>query len=240
MKKRIRLVSVFAALGVCLSLCGCEILDELRDSRASITADGVIQLQDGTAYMRLPECRELSPDFSEYKEIYIAEEELPLLLTSFSETYAEKSNDGRFLQVFTEETVVYYCRSDIYDSILKRINNGFVPEVYGYSYYDYESGNYILYSLTPAQANAIEQVYTTQKPEKLPAAATLEYAYMVDLYLYTNDHLFMQDTVDICLVEGKYYVVAYGNTLYSVPEELSSMFAGIMAKEIASYSDFYD
>lgn len=240
MRKRIRLVSVFAVLGICLSLCGCEILDELRASRASITADGVIQLYDGTAYMRLPECRELSPDFSEYEEIYIAEEELPLLLTSFSETYAEKSNDGRFLQIFTQEAVVYYCRTDIYDSILERINNGFVPEEYCYSYYDYENGKYILYSLTPAQANAVEQVYTTQKPEKLPVAATLDYAYMVDLYLYTNDHLFMQDTVDICLVEGKYYVVAYGNTLYSVPEEQSPVFAEIMEKEVAGYFDFYD
>ena len=240
MKKRIRLISAVAVIGMCLSLCGCKILDELQASRASITANGVIQLYDGTEYMLLPECRELSPDFSEYESIYIAEEELPLLLTSFSENYAEKSNDGRFLQVFTEETVVYYCRSDIYDSMLERINNGFVPEVYCYSYYDYESGNYILYSLTPAQANAVEQVYTTQKPEKLPAAATLDYEYMVDLYLYTNDHLFMQDTVDICLAEGKYYVVAYGNTIYSVPDEQSPVFAEIMEKEIALYSNFYD
>ena len=121
-----------------------------------------------------------------------------------------------------------------------RIKSGFVPEVYCYSYYEYQIGKNVLYELTPEQADAVNQVYTTQEPETLPAAATLDYEEKVNLYLYSSDHLFRQDTVDVCLVEGKYFLVAYGNTLYSVPEEMSPVFAEIMAKQVGRYIEQYD
>ena len=86
------------------------------------------------------------------------------------------------------------------------------------------------------------QVCTTQEPENLPEAAMLDYDYMVDLYFCTADRLFRENTVDICVIKGKYYVVDHGDvtTLYSVPVELTDTFAGIMEKQVESDSYWED
>ena len=246
MKKVTRILSLLVVLGMCLSLCGCQALDDLRAARASFTAEGVIRFFDGTEYKLLPECEELCPDFRLGEDIYIVEEELPLLLTVFGDS-SVKSADGRFLRIttYSEEyehsfKTQYYCRSDIYDSMLARIQNGFVPDVYAYTYYDYELDASVLYELTPAQVDAVNQVYTTQEPEILPAGAKLYPEHSVFLYLYSSDYLFRRETVDICLVEEKYFLVVDDHVLYSVPEELFPIFAEIMAKETELYSEQYD
>lgn len=238
MKKVIRIVSLIAVLGVLLSLCGCDVLDELRSSRATITPDGVIKLYNGAEYILLPACKELTPTFTEYEAIYVVEEEVPLLLTAFAENDFTKSDDGLFLQAYTEQGVIYYCRADVYDSMLARINKGFTPEIYCYSYYDYEKEEALLYTLTQVQVDAVTQVCTTQEPETLPEAAMLDYGYFADLYFCTEDKLFRQDTVDVCVINGKYYVVSHDDTttLYSVPAEMSAVFAGILEKQVESDS----
>ena len=230
MKKVRRLLSLIVVLGLCSCLCGCSYLDELRASRASFTASGSVQLYDGTEYILLPACKELQPVFTEYETIYLAPEDLPLLLTSFAGDYAIKSDDGQFLQVYTGYDFAYYCRSDVYDSVVTRINEGFVAEAYCYQSFDYVLGKQMLAVLTQAQADAITQVLTDQEPETFPEAATLSYDVYMDLYLCSADQLFMQDTVDIGIIKGKYYVVSNDNdiTVYSVPAELTEVFAQIL------------
>jgi len=229
MKKMTRILSVLAALGICISLCGCQKLDDLRAARASIDEDGIIQLSDGTKYKAVPACEELCP-FFDGDEIYIVEEELPLLLTKFG-VYGKMTVDKKVMGTYTEDAE-YYCRTDVYDRVLSCIEDGFIPEVYGYHYYDYEKDENLVCDLTPAQAAAVEQVYTTQEPEKLPAAATLQYDYRVDLYQYSADHLFRRDTVDICLAEGIYFLLGDDNALYTVPAEQIPVFREIMTRYV--------
>ena len=40
--------------GMYLSLCGCQVLDDLRAARASFTAEDVIRFYDGTEYKLFP------------------------------------------------------------------------------------------------------------------------------------------------------------------------------------------
>lgn len=239
MKRTGRIVFLIAVLGLLLSLCGCGVLDELRTSRAMVTPDGVITLYNGTEYMLLPECQELSPAFTRFEQVYVVEEDIPLLLTVFSDNCLIKSDDGLFLQTFTEDgEFFYYCRSDVYDSVLARINQGFTPDIYCYSYYDYETEENLLYTLTQAQVDALIQVCATQEPEILPEAAMLGDGYMADLFVCTEDKLFRQDTVDVCMIKEKYYVLSGDDAtiLYSVPSELSPVFAGILEKLVESDS----
>ena len=239
MRKSIRILSLLMVLAMCFSLYGCDVLDDLRETRASIAEDGTIKLADGSEYMPLPECEELTPDFYNCETVYVAEEELPLLLTFFSENAFLKTEDGIFLQSYTDEAVIYYCRTDVYDNVLDRINSGFTPEVYGYWYYDYENEEENFYVLTQSQAEALSEVYRTQTAEKLPEAATLDYEYIADLMIGTKDKLFMRDTVDVCVFNGKYYVVGYdfdATSLYRVPDDLSKEFAAILKKQIESDS----
>ena len=230
MNKLTRSLSLLMVFALCLSLCGCNALDELRRSRATRPQEGVIRLADGTEYKLLPECEALCPTWDDMMySYYIVEEDLPLLLTQYGDGVSS-SKDGLFLEVYGED-IQYYCRTDAYDSIVARIDQGFTPDVYGYTYFDPEAGDYgdyVLCELTPAQAEAVEQVYATVQPEKLPVGARLDYEEKVDLYLYSADRLFRQDTVDICVVEGEYFLLTNDQMIYAVPGELTTVFANIL------------
>lgn len=229
MKKRI--LSLLITLGLCLSLCGCQYLDDMKTARAYMTEDGTIILADGMEYKLLPECEEFWPDFHGAEDIYIVTDpELPLLLTSIGATYGSKSADGRFLQIY--DLGGYYCQADIYASMCERIHHGFTPAVYCYQYYDIENHRDALYELTLEQAAALEWVYYEQELEELPTGATMVYDVRVDLYLCSSDHLFRQDTIDIGIVDGKYYLIPSYASIYPVPEELNQIFNEIMAKEL--------
>lgn len=240
MKKLTRILSLLTLLGFMLSLCGCSYLDELRASRASLTEDGAIQLHDGAEYIALPKCTELFPTLSDSKTIYIVEdEEIPLLLVSLLGSYAEKSSDGQFIVRYSGGAdSTYYCRSDLYDSVRERIRNGFTPEVYGYRYFDYESSEFRLYTLTAQQADALEYILANEKPERLPVDVRLDYEHRIDLYHYSSDYIFRVDAVDICYARGRYYVVKNIDTVYDVPLDLVPTFVAIMEKEMEPQADF--
>ncbi len=241
MNKTKRIVALLAVLVLCFSLCGCVDLDELRSRRASVTAEGNIVLGDGTEYKLLPVCEELSPSFYNYDMVYLAEEELPLLLTFFSDNGLSKSDDGLFLESDAMEQTMY-CRTDVYDSVVARINQGFSGDVYGYWYYDYETDQELFYALTPSQALALSTVLRNVTPELLPEMATLDYEYMVDLWLCTEDKLFQKDIADVYFLNDTYYLVDQGTdttVLYKVPSDLSAVFNDITAKQVESDS-FWD
>lgn len=246
MKKTMRILSLLMVLVLCLSFCGCSALDELRQSRASITPEGIIRLRDGSEYKQLPECEELTPSFEDLDMVYVAEEELPLLLTVFSDIAFYKSDDGIFLESQNEEFGTfgtYYCRTDVYDTMLERINNGFTPEVYGYWYYDYEQGEQMFYTLTPTQVDAVLEVCSTQASERLPDMASLDYEYMAEIVSCTKDRLFVRDMVSVCFVNETYYVVEYdfdGTVLYRVPDHLTRVFAEILQTLVDGVSYWED
>lgn len=227
-----------AALVLCISLCGCVDLDELRGMRATMTEEGNVKLADGTEYKLLPECEELSPKFEEYLSVYITQEDLPLLLTTTSENYLDKSDDGLFLQTYFEGDGyyknIYYCRTDIYDSVVDRIENGFTPD---YCFYWYYTDMQTTYTLTQQQWDAVEQVYTTQEPKELPAAAMMEWEHCASLILCSEDGLFQKGMVDVCVYDGKYYLEDYDGEqclVYEVPSELNSTFEKILEKQVES------
>ena len=239
MKRTIRILSLLVVLVMCFSFCGCGALDELRQSQASITPEGTIRLVDGTEYKMLPECEELTPRFDNADMVYVAEEELPLLLTIFSDVAFYKSDDGIFLESQDEETYAYYCRTDVYDTMLERINSGFIAETYGYWYYDYEQENDVFYTLTPTQADVLLKVCKTQASEQLPVGASFDYEYMADIVMCTKDRLFVRDMVSVCVVNGNYYAVEYNfdNTVfYRVPNQQAAVFAEILQAMVESDS----
>lgn len=239
MKKIIRILSLIALLGLFLCLCGCSYLDELRASRATITESGAICLSDGTEYLLLPESQYLSPDFSDTTTIYVLEdEEVPLLLTKLFGHWGYKSQDGQFLEAYSTGKSRYYCRADAYDSILTRINSDFVPDVWAYSYYDHDSREYKLYTLTVQQIEAIEYVLDHQRSYKLPSAVSMNYQYQIDLEYYSQDFLFSKDAPDIYYNEGQYYLLFEGALIYEVPQELYSTFETIMAAKIEAVGNY--
>jgi len=243
MKKMKRVICFIAVFVMCISLCGCGVLDDIRESRGIYTAEGNIQLADGTQYAPLPSCKELSPFFTQYKELRVVESDVPLLLTSMMGAYFDISDDDLFLSAYINGESLYYCRTDLYESVLERIENGFTPEVYAYWCYDYTSGKNVPYTLTPAEQEAVNQVCDTQEPQVLPAGTYMSWDYGVFLYMCSADLLFSKETVEICVVGNKYYVVdetGADTIFYSVPAELTATFAQIIDTYIQNEAAYWN
>lgn len=231
MKKITRFLSLIVLLGILLSLCGCSYLDELRAARASLEEDGSVVLADGTKYLLLPENEYFRYNYSNNTPIYVMEdEEVPLLLITGLGDSGFKTPDGQFLRVYLEGVSQYYCREDSYESMLARMNEAFIPELYCYSYYDYTTGEDLLYTFTPQQAEALESVLADQEPYALPTGAKLDYEYRINLYRYTSDYLFRQKSVDVCYSDGAFYLVEDGKMIYTVPNSMYVTFTRAVKK----------
>ena len=231
MKKFIRFVSLLVLLCVCLS--GCSYLDELRATRAVVTEDGTIRFFDGAEYKLLPESKYFDPALGDPTPIYAAkDDDVPLLLIADIGTYGYRSQDGQILEMHFPGPSQYYCRADSYDRMAERIQQGFVPEVYAYSYYDRKTNSDQFYTLTAQQAEALEAVLATQEPYQLPSNAKLTYLYSVRLYQCSRDFLFRKYAVLIFYNEGKYYLRDTDSLIYDVPQELNLVFDAIMEKEL--------
>ena len=242
MKKMKRVICLIAAFVFCLSLCGCGALDEMRSLRATLTPEGNIRLASGAEYKLLPTCEELSPMYDEMKMVYLVESDVPLLLTYMMGEYIDLSDDGIFLQNIGEGDTASYCRTDVYDRIYERIVNGFTPEICCYWRYDFNADKLIPYILTDAQLDAVNQVCLTQKPQILPSAAYMSWEYSITLCMCSDDLLLVKEIVDICTVEGKYYVLddsGVDTILYAVPQELAAVFADIMDAYIQAEDSYW-
>lgn len=237
MKKITRFLSLIVLLGILLSLCGCSYLDELRASRAYGPKNGAIVL-DGAEYKILPSNQYFSPDMGGTTDIYVVEdEEVPLLLIDLFGDYGYKSEDGRFLSLYSESGRHYYCRAELYDDLQHRLTGDFQPEGYTYSYYDYEADRQVPYIFTAHQAEALETVLSTQEPYQLPSNTTLNYQYSVSLYQCSSDLLFRKYMGTLYYNEGRYYItidsrLEQATYIYDVPQELTLVFAGIMEKKV--------
>ncbi len=238
MKKTIRFISLFLAIVVCLSLCGCVSLDELRASSGIITDDGTVKLYDGTHYKILDNLGKLSPYCDGYLSVDIVNEEVPLLLVSayYVDSFT-KSYDGKFLLAFDERgNEIWYCRSDIYDSVVDEVKNGFVANRYCYPYYDYENSVSHRYLLTETQTNTVVEILSIVEPEMRKSENIPIMDCYVDLYLTTDNMIFMEDIYDIGIVDGNYYIIVNVDDnnvkLYRVPDNYIDEFASIVKEQV--------
>jgi len=250
MKKALKIfLCIVTVITICFSLTGCNLLEDAREAHA-FWKDGNIVLGN-SEYIVLPPCETLRPDYSELTEIYVTEPDVPVLLSMFLGTPLTKSNDGVFLvddSYTLEDDVIFYCRSDKYDEIIDRINEGFKPTGYCYEYteynddYDYEwqPRTYILSDL---EKKAVDSVVAKVKPTVLPEIANTEYEYAVYLDECSQDMLFKKSSYEIYLNKNIYYIYEYKESkayLYTVPSEYNASFESLMSKSIESEKQWED
>lgn len=233
MKKVLKIVCVCLVLTVvCLTFSGCSALDEIRETRITLTEKGTI-LYDGHEYTLLPECEYLNPHYDYSADLlYLADEEVPLLLTSIFCTEHSISADKKFISAGLDgDTPQYYCRDDIYNDMIARITEGFKPDGYCYDYYDFDSENVVIYKLKANETEAIRQVLKDVTPMVLPDIANVNSEISVRIDACSDDLYFRNYAYDIYLLEDKYYILAESGEqymLYTVPEELSDIFKEIL------------
>lgn len=221
-------LALLLALCVLCSLCGCTVLDEMRENHGFLQEDGTIIWKENT-YQLLPGAEDLYPELDYETDICVTAPDVPLLLCIFyAQDYFTASTDGRFLQSLTGEL---YCRRDAYDEMIKRLQEGFEPEIYCYFYdvFDEDTWEFseMHYQLTADEVAAVELVGTTVEPYSANELGRPEAQYSVYLYACSADMLQQQCSTEIIATTVGYSLLVYTQTdvlVFPVPEGLHATF----------------
>lgn len=244
MKKCKRWIAVLLVSLMCLSLCGCQELEDMRASHAIWQEDGSIKW-NGNVYRLL----ENAPDELQVYggvTVYVTEADVPVLLSPEFGEYFNSSKDGMLLRGFNVYDMVgryIYCREDRYEEIaeylqqtteMKEMNH------YFYYYWSYETDEQEVYYFSLDQEKVMDDLMANLIFE--PAS--------VDFYHYTGSedfsvsvgecdekHLFYEDYVlEIIFRGGKYYLNrADGGYVAEVPAE----YYGTMDDIVRMYYEAY-
>lgn len=234
MKRWVRiLASALTVLALCGSLCGCVALDEARAGHAFWTEEGHIRLGE-SVYKKLPSYWALAPLMREdTTPVYVTEPDVPVLLREQYGSYLRCSKDGVFLQGFFAEQV-YFCREDRYAEVLSQIEAGFLPDSYGYSFFDYDpetgTSEEVFYQLTAAERAAVDNVLNTVTPQTFSINDSRTYDYAIRLEECAGEGLFRRYLIDVEVQGETYHLVKEQNEellVYTVPPALSPHFKNI-------------
>ena len=244
MKKRLkRCLTLAVVLCLMLPLCACSGLDELRAAQAFYSPEGDISW-GGNTYVLLENSADLYPDFGD-DQVYLTEADVPVLLSMpLAINSFWVSTDGKFL--LGEEDFQVYCRADIYEELLGRINGTFTPDLYCYFYdvYNEETWDFEekYYTLTQEQLEAMKTVTGTVEPYSAGTVGLPAEDYSVSIYGCSQDMLLQKSIADILATTAGYSLVVYTDTdtlVFPVPEGMNDVFAGILKTYVESGEDMF-
>lgn len=258
MKKGIKLISLIFAL-IIMSICftGCDQLDAMRESQAFWTTDGKYDsvTYNGTVYKQLPTQNPPTP-FNEdsataTQAVFVTTSDIPVLLSQSEGIYMDLSADKNFLTSSTyslsplthpngdydflnqtDDTIVF-CNEEIYDDVIKQMEDGIEYPMYGYEYWTYDDetgeGKLNFYYLTDEEIEAVNKVIEEVEPVEDDQIA-YNCPHIATLQEISENKYFSKISYDI--YEGKtneFYLVLYSNTTdkhieYKVPQELNDIF----------------
>ena len=233
--------ALLVILVLVLGLCGCDALDAMREAQTQYGEDGSI-LYKGVAYVRLPESEYLSPEYDVWKEIYVTDPDVPVLLSQA--IYIERlalSLDGNFLISMSDDVV--YCREELYDSVFDRIVNGFEVAAmqYEYSVYDEEVGihRWQTYTLTQEQWDTVYEVLETVEPIEIGRNWNINGQWYLYLYECSQDGFFKKGTMELVASEDSYTLILESGdqTLaYLVPSAYKAAFEQILSPYVDAHN----
>ena len=233
--------ALLVILVLVLGLCGCDALDAMREAQTQYGEDGSI-LYKGVAYVRLPESEYLSPEYDVWKEIYVTDPDVPVLLSQA--IYIERlalSLDGNFLISMSDDVV--YCREELYDSVFDRIVNGFEVAAmqYEYSVYDEEVGIHRrqTYTLTQEQWDTVYEVLETVEPIEIGRNWNINGQWYLYLYECSQDGFFKKGTMELVASEDSYTLILESGeqTLaYLVPSAYKAAFEQILSPYVDAHN----
>ncbi len=226
-----KMILVMTSLVLCISLTGCSWITSLRERQVTITQEGNF-LVNGVTYLPLPEVTYINDeyDYWDKESVVLAEEEVPLLLTTIIGEVIEMSDDKLLLRAFDEEyNNQYYCRADRYDELLEVIEGGYQPDGYCISYYDWDADEDKTYLFSKEEMDAVQTVVA-----KGPASPNYkEYLHSVSVSSYMENLPFEEYEFDVVETEKGYFLEFYDmesemSVYYKIPAELKAIFKQIM------------
>ncbi len=219
MRKIKSLVALALAVLLCLSLCGCQALEDMRAAHAFLQEDGTV-LWNGNTYRRL---ENMPKGFQFYgdKRVVVTLPDVPVLL---SEVYGENfsaDKDGVILHSWSYGVdEAYFCREDCYEDMIAYLQQEVKMEGYCYTYWDGEEDH--TYYLSDAQCEIVNQLMTSLEFTYISEDLVFEIDdYCLPLWECDEKHLFLsaEYAVEIAVQKGDYYLTTPDNTISAVPKE---------------------
>ena len=224
MKKCKRWIAVLLVVVLCLPLCGCQKLDEMRAAHAVWQEDGSIKW-DGNVYRKLADSPEISI-ICDPTTIWLTEEDVPVLLSETIGEYCCISRNRVIFIVPGPEGEVLYCREDMYAFMTEHLEN---PELttYYYNYWDYESddplGEQHYYYLSVTQGSTIDQLITELEFTALDEEFYYDFEandFRVPLGKCDSERLFSANYVlEIVRKSGTFYLMTPDEQIAQVPSK---------------------
>lgn len=242
MKRYTRWVALAAVVAVCLSLCGCARLDEMKEKHAVWLKGGSI-LWNGVEYKPLQTDFEVDINYRRFDDrVTVTTADVPVLL---SEDY------GRTLDADVESGFIYgyapplgknylFCRADIYDEVSEKVGEGFKFVGYCYDYYTYEAYD------TKNGFNSVQNTYYLTTEQDYAISYVLDTAmyffdnddfkseYEVMLYRHDELDLYREFEMRLAYSGGSYYIVMDG-LVYLVKADYEQYMQDILQPGYGAY-----
>jgi len=255
MKQRKRLIVFMVLTALCISLVGCANtaefdtatpLDHQRAEHAVFKDNEVKDtvIYNGQEYYLLKNVDRVCFTFAQGKKITLTSPKVPVLLREFFGDPVYVSEESGLIWDSYSYGNSYYCRADLFDAFQARLNEEFVPEVYGYPNYADKNGDEC-YMISSESMQILFDLLKTVKPQKIDEfPEKVAYASPSDLelyaergfvdeaivYGYSKDLLLKEKQMHIFSNDGTYYLTPDTVNVYAVPTEHNDMMREICAK----------
>ncbi len=207
MKKYIKLISVLVlTVLICMSFCSCKQLDELRLSRAVYGNTEETLYFRGSEYKLLPECEYLNVGNNNYGNI--TDRDVPVLLSDVVGTNMYFDDNELFITshrvwATSSNNEAVWCRADIYDSTVEKIESF---ELDSYCYWDHyynESKDEYVFEYKLLSRAAVEVIQNTLVGEGIELDSwDRNDISMENIYFCDESLLLVDQTESIVLVEN--------------------------------------
>lgn len=226
-----RIISVISVLAMCLSLCSCKALDEMRANHAIYNENGNIEC-NGYEYYPVQ-----GYDLYSYANatdiIHLTDADVPVLLSAFLSDTAYINEDRTIIEAYISNNYndSYYCRSDLYDELMQQLNGEVAYEKY---YYEYFNGDdYVERILTENEVQALNDalLYAVTAERILPT--DYQYSEYAFAYISAKDKngLFTAPVCGIYKGDGTFFLeLTEADSWYfiEVPQEYHGIFDDII------------
>ena len=216
------------AVLMCLSLCGCQELEDMRSAHAFLQEDGTI-LWNGKTYRQLENVPQGFQFFGD-RHVRVTLPDVPVLL---SEIYGENfsaDKDGVILHSWSYGVAEgFFCREDRYKEVAAYLQQEVKMDGYCYTYWNGEGD--LMYYLTDTQCTAVDHLVASLEFTHVGTELNFEMNdYCFPLWKCDEKHLFLSDNyaVEIAVLKGAYYLITPDNTMSTVPEEYYAVFDEIV------------
>lgn len=233
MKKYKRWIAIALVFMLCLSLCGCQKLEDMRAVHATWQEDGTI-LWNGNVYRQIEDVPDTLQFYVE-QEVLVTESDVPVLLSDILGTGFTVDKDGVLMHNWSwkgDET--WFCREDKYEEMATYFQMEVEMDTYFYTYWPEENGRSkeTHYYLSDEEKNAIDTLLNEldfDEPED-DFFNTFEMTeFCVTLGRCDGKHLFAEHyVVEIVSKQEGYYLFSDG-LLARVPDSYYSLFEKIVA-----------